>query len=271
MTRVAIGIPQLGLGTWLRDGEDGVRAIVTGLELGYRHLDTAQTYGTEGHMGRAIRASGVPRDDVFVTTKVGDSNLARKDFLPSLERSLARMEVGVVDLTLIHWPSQGDAVPFASYIDDLAEAKGRGMTRMIGVSNFPCALVEKAVARVGPGELVTNQVELHPYLQNRAVRSCCRRHGIVVTAYMPLAGGRVAGDPLLKRIAARHGVSAPAIALAWLTQRGMVAIPASGRREHMAANLRALDVTLEDDELVSIDGLDRGERLINPAKSPEWD
>lgn len=271
MTPATNGIPQLGLGTWLRDSDGGFRAIVTGLELGYRHLDTAQTYGTEGHMGRAIRASGVPRDEVFVTTKVGDSNLARKHFLPSLERSLDRMDVGVVDLTLIHWPSHDDAVPFASYIEDLAEVKGRGMTRMIGVSNFPCRLVEMAVALVGPGEIATNQVELHPYLQNRAVRDCCRTRGIAVTAYMPLAGGRVAGDPVLQRFADRHGVSAPAIALAWLMQRGMIAIPASGRREHMAENLRALDVALDEDELASIDALDRGERLINPAKAPTWD
>jgi 2,5-diketo-D-gluconate reductase B len=266
-----IDIPKLGLGTWLRDGDEGFRAIVAGLELGYRHLDTAQTYGTEAHIGRAIRASGLPREEVFVTTKVGDINLARKDFLPSLQRSLDLMDIGPVDLTLIHWPAHDDSVPFASYLEDLAEAKARGLTRLIGVSNFPCALVERSVALLGPGELVTNQVEVHPYLQNRAVRACCEAHGIVVTAYMPLAGGRVAKDPVLKGIAERHSVSAPVVALAWLLHHGMIAIPASRRRQHMADNLRALDLTLGDDELMAIDALDRGFRLIDPAKSPDWD
>jgi 2,5-diketo-D-gluconate reductase B len=181
------------------------------------------------------------------------------------------MDIGPVDLTLIHWPAHSDSVPLASYLEDLAEAKAQGMTRLIGVSNFPCALVERSVALLGAGELVTNQVEVHPYLQNRALRACCEAHGIVVTAYMPLAGGRVARDPVLKRIAERHGVSAPVVTLAWLLQRGMIAIPASGRRDHMAENLRALELTLGDDEIIAIDALDRGLRLIDPAKSPDWD
>jgi 2,5-diketo-D-gluconate reductase B len=264
-------IPPLGLGTWLRTGEDGYRAILAAIEMGYRHIDTAQTYGTEAHIGRALRDTRVSRADIFVTTKVGDTNLARRDFLPSLEQSLRRLMVDRVDLTLIHWPSHRDLVPFDSYMEDLAEAKARGMTRMIGVSNFPCVLVDKAVALVGEGELVTNQVELHPYLQNRAVRACGDRHGMVTTAYMPLAGGRVLSDPLLTRIADTHGEAVSTVALAWLLQRGMVAIPASARLEHMKANLRALDLRLSEDDLGAIDALDRGERIINPTKSPTWD
>jgi 2,5-diketo-D-gluconate reductase B len=266
-----IDIPKLGLGTWLRDGHDGFRAIVEGLELGYRHLDTAQTYGTEGHIGRAIRTSGVPREEVFVTTKVGDVNLARQDFLPSLRRSLDLMDIGPVDLTLIHWPARGDSPPLASYMEDLAEAKAQGLTRLTGVSNFPGALVERSVTLLGPGEIVTNQVEVHPFLQNRALRACCEAHGIVVTAYMPLAGGRLASDPTLRRIAERHGVSPPVVTLTWLFQHGMFAIPASGRRDHMAENLRALELTLGDDEMTAIDALHRGLRLIDPAKAPVWD
>jgi 2,5-diketo-D-gluconate reductase B len=265
------GIPALGLGTWLLHGDEGLDAIVAGLEVGYRHLDTAQTYGTERHIGRAIRASGLHRDEVFVTTKVADTNLARKDFLPSLQRSLDTIDVGAVDLTLIHWPVSADVVPLSSYLEDLADAKARGMTRMIGVSNFPCAWIHRAVVELGAGAIATNQVEVHPYLQNRTLRACCAAHGIAVTAYKPLADGRVARDPVLGPIAVRHGVSAPAVALAWLMRRGLVAIPASGNREHMAANLRATDVRLTDADLAAIDALDRGERLINPAKSPRWD
>lgn len=264
-------IPPLGLGTWRRRGEAGFRAILQGLELGYRHIDTAQTYGTEENIGRAIRASGVPRSEMFVTTKVSDGNLARPEFLSSLERSLDRMDVGPADLTLIHWPSPNEAVPLPSYMEDLAEARARGMTRMIGVSNFPCALVERAIAVLGERQLATNQVEAHPYLANRAVRECCAKHGIVVTAYMPLAGGRVVEDPVLGRIGEQHRVPAATVALAWLLHRGMVAIPASGRREHMESNLRALDIRLDDAELAAIDRLDHGLRLIDPAKAPPWD
>jgi 2,5-diketo-D-gluconate reductase B len=271
MTAAALAMPRLGLGTWLRHDEDGYRAILAGIELGYRHIDTAQTYGTETHVGRALRASGLRRDELFITTKVGDVNLATRDFLPSVEQSLARIGVDAVDLLLIHWPSPKDAVRFESYINDLAEAKARGMTRSIGVSNFPCALVARATALLGPGQIATNQVEIHPYFQNHPVRACCAKQGIDVTAYMPLAGGRVMTDPVMARIAAKHGESAATVTLAWLLARGMAAIPASGRRDHMAANLRALDLRLDEDDLVAIDACDRSERLIDPAKSPAWD
>jgi 2,5-diketo-D-gluconate reductase B len=259
MTAASLAMPRLGLGTWLRHDDGGYRAILTGIELGYRHIDTAQTYGTEAHVGRALRASGLRRDELFITTKVGDVNLAKRDFLPS------------VDLLLIHWPSPKDAVPFESYIHDLAEAKARGMTRSIGVSNFPCALVARAAALLGPGQIATNQVEVHPYFQNHPVRACCAMEDIDVTAYMPLAGGRVMTDPAIGRIAAAHGESAATVTLAWLLARGMAAIPASGRRDHMAANLRALDLRLDEDDLAAIDARDRGDRLIDPAKSPAWD
>jgi len=264
-------IPPLGLGTWLRTGDDGYRAIVDGIELGYRHLDTAQTYGTEAQIGRALRETGIPRREFFITTKVGDANLARRDFLPSVERSLERLNVDVVDLTLIHWPSHRDLVPFESYMEDLAEARARGFTRLIGVSNFPSAFVERAVALLGEGALTNNQVELHPYLQNRAVHACNTRHGLTTTAYMPLAGGRVLSDPVLAAIAAAHGEAVSTVTLAWLRQRGIVAIPASSRSEHLKANLRSLDVNLTEAELRQIDALDRGFRIVNPTKSPKWD
>jgi 2,5-diketo-D-gluconate reductase B len=271
MTVAALPMPRLGLGTWLRHDEDGYRAILTGLELGYRHVDTAQTYGTEVHVGRALRASGLRRDELFITTKVGDVNLARRDFLPSVEQSLARLGVDAVDLLLVHWPSPGDAVPLGSYIADLAEAQARGLARAIGVSNFPCALVARAAALLGPGRIAMNQVEIHPYFQNHPVRACCATQGIDVTAYMPLAGGRVTRDPIIGSIAAQHGESAATVTLAWLLARGLAAIPASARRDHMADNLRALDLRLDDDDLAAIDACNRGERLIDPAKSPAWD
>jgi 2,5-diketo-D-gluconate reductase B len=267
----AVAIPRLGLGTYGRTGEAGLRAITAAIELGYRHLDTAQTYDTEAVIGRALRLCGVRREEMFLTTKIADVNLASADFLPSLRASLDRLGVNCVDLTLIHWPSPGDAVPLADYVGSLAAARDAGLTRLIGVSNFPSALVDRTVALLGPGQIATNQVELHPFLQNRRLRACCAAHGITMTAYMPLAGGRVMTDPVLCRLGERHGATAGAVTLAWLRQSGAVAIPASSRREHLAANLTSLSLMLSAGEMAAIDVLDRGERLINPAKAPAWD
>lgn len=264
-------IPRMGLGTWLRTGEDGFRAIMDGIEIGYRHLDTAQSYGTEENVGRAVRESGLPRDDLFVVTKVADTNLSHERFLPSLRRSLDTLRLDRIDLTLIHWPSHRDAVPFADYMTALAEAKSMGLTRLIGVSNFTIPLIERSVALLGPGEIVTNQVELHPYLQSRRLAAACRQHGVTVTAYMPLAKGRVIDDPVLTRIGAAHGVSAATATLAWLMRKGMIVIPASHRRGHMAANFAATTLRLSDADMAAIDALDRNDRMIDPAKAPEWD
>ena len=264
-------IPQIGLGTWLRTGEDGLRAILSGLELGYRHLDTAQSYDTEENVGRAVRECGLPREDLFVVTKIGDANLVRPRFLASLRESLDRMRLDYLDLTLIHWPAYRDEVRFEDYMASLAEAKSLGLTRQIGVSNFTIALVERAVALLGRGEIATNQVELHPYLQSRRLVEACRQHNVSITAYMPLAKGRVARDPVLQSIGDAHGVTAATATLAWLLQRDMIVIPASGSVAHMAANLAAASIRLTPEEMAAIDRLDCGDRMINPARSPDWD
>jgi 2,5-diketo-D-gluconate reductase B len=263
-------IPRLGLGTYGRTGEAGLAAILDALEFGYRHLDTAQSYGTEAVIGEALGRSGL-RAEVFITTKVADTNLAKQLFMPSLHDSLRRLGVDQVDLTLIHWPSYRDAVPFGDYMRSLAEAKAMGLTRLIGVSNFTIAHLKKAAALLGEGQIVTNQVEVHPYLQNRKLREYCREAGIVVTAYMPLAQGRVAGDPVLKAIGERHGATAAAVSLAWLMQSGMAVIPASSRREHLRSNLRALSLTLTPSEMAKIEALDRNARIVDPEKAPAWD
>jgi 2,5-diketo-D-gluconate reductase B len=263
--------PAMGLGTWGRTGAEGLAAIERAVELGYRHFDTAQTYGTEWNVGEAMRRSGVPRGEFFVTTKVADTKLSRSDLLTSLRGSLDEVGVERVDLALIHWPSWRDAVPFEEYMDALAEARADGLTEHIGVSNFPAALVERAVARLGPGSLATNQVEVHPFLQNRRVRTVCSGLGMTVTAYLPLASGRAVADPVIEAIGRAHDEPAAAVALAWLLAGGLAVIPASARADHLAANLRALSVTLTEAELAAIDALDRGQRLVNPAKSPAWD
>jgi 2,5-diketo-D-gluconate reductase B len=264
-------IPPMGLGTYGRVGDEGLQAILAGLEIGYRHLDTAQSYDNEGVIGKALPQSGLKRGEVFITTKVAMGNLSRERFLPSLHESLERLKTDQVDLALIHWPSAGDAVPFSDYIEQLAEAKAQGMTRMIGVSNFTIAHLERARSILGPGEIVNNQVEAHPFLQNRKLRDYCRRNGISVTAYVPLAKGKVAEDPTLRRIAEGHGVLASQVALAWLMSRNLIVIPASSKREHMRTNFDARSIKLSDEEMSEIDKLDRGERIIAPANGPDWD
>jgi 2,5-diketo-D-gluconate reductase B len=264
-------IPRLGLGTSGRTGARGLDAILAAIDIGYRHLDTAQTYDTEVVIGRAMARSGLPRSAFFITTKVADTNLARADFLPSLRESLDRLRLERVDLTLIHWPAYRDVVPFEEYMQELMQARAGGLTTLIGVSNFPAALVRRAVALAGPGAIANNQVEMHPFLQNRRVHECCDQHHVAVTAYLPIARGLVADEPVLRRIGARHGVGAEAVSLAWLLHKGAIVIPASSRREHLAANWRAAALTLAPDEMTAIDALDRNQRLVDPDKSPAWD
>src|SRR3954454_11353580 len=170
-------IPKLGLGTYGRTGEEGMAAILNALDIGYRHLDTAQSYGTEACVGEAMRRSGIPRSDVFITTKVADTRLDKSQFMDSVERSLETIGLGPVDLLLIHWPSKNDAVPFEDYMLALAEARHRGHTRLIGVSNFPIALLERTERLLGPGAIVTDQVEIHPYMQAPKLAAFARTKG----------------------------------------------------------------------------------------------
>jgi 2,5-diketo-D-gluconate reductase B len=265
------GIPPVGLGTSGRVGEAGMAAILNAIEIGYRHIDSAQNYGSEGPMGEAVRRSGLPRDAFFLTTKVGDARLDRASFLPSVEKSLESIGVDQIDLLLVHWPLKDNAVPFASYMEDLAEAKARGWTRLIGVSNFPIARLDEAARVLGPGALATDQMELHPYLQNPKLTAYARAHGLTLTAYRPLAHGRVAGDRVLREIGVRHGVPAATVALAFLIAEGHVVIPASTNPARLKDNLRAQAIALADEEVSRIRALDRGERLINPDKAPVWD
>jgi 2,5-diketo-D-gluconate reductase B len=264
------GIPMIGFGTSGLGGK-AEATITTALEVGHRHLDTAQSYGTEETIGRVLRASGIKRDAVFLTTKIADSNLGKDRFMPSLRQSLDRLGTDHVDLLLIHWPSHKDAVPLADYMMALKQAKDDGLARLIGVSNFTTALLDKSIAILGPGALSTNQVEMHPHFHNRKVLGWCDAHGIAVTAYMPLGLGRVLGDPRLAAIAERNETTTAMVALAWLLQLGVIVIPASSKRAHMVANLSAANLRLSDADMTAMAATDRNHRMINPAKSPAWD
>ncbi|MDB5562867.1 MAG: dkgB 3 [Hyphomicrobiales bacterium] len=271
MTITVSGIPQMGLGTYGRTGDDGLAAMLAAIELGYRHIDTAQSYGTEITVGRAIPRSGLKREAFFVTTKVADTNLDKASFLPSVEQSLETLQLDHVDLLLIHWPSAKDAVPFEDYMTALGEAKARGWTKRIGVSNYPIADIERAKAILGEGALSTNQVEIHPYLQSPKLTTYAKNTGLQLTAYQPLAKGRVSGEPLLKAIAEKHGVTAPAISLAFLMSQGHVVIPSSANAGRLRENLAALNVKLSEEDVATIRTLNSGERIVNPQKSPKWD
>lgn len=264
-------IPPLGLGTYGRTGDAGIAAIEMALEIGYRHLDTAQSYDTEKTVGEAVRRSGLARDDVFITTKVADTNFAPADFMPSVRKSLDTIGVDQVDLLLIHWPVPEETVPFESYMMGLKQAQDDGYARLIGVSNYTIAHLERAATLLGKDALATNQVEIHPWLQVPKLRDYARSQKLQLTAYQPLVKGQVADDPVLKSIAAELDTSPAAVALAFLMAEGHIVIPASSSRGNLEANFSATGLTLAPDQMDAIRQLNRGYRHINPTKSPSWD
>lgn len=264
-------IPSFGLGTFRLQGQTVIDSVATGLDVGYRHIDTAQIYGNEAEVGQALAASGVPRDDIFVTTKVWTDSLTADKLVPSLRGSLERLRLDRVDLALIHWPSPGDAVPVAETMLALADAQDQGLADRIGVSNFTVAQLQQAIDAVGASRIATLQIEIHPFLQNRTVVDFARSQGIHITAYMPLAYGKVMTEPVLQTIATANGVTAAQVALAWALQQGYAVIPSSTRRANQVANLQAQALTLTAQDMAQIATLDRGERLANPDFAPKWD
>ncbi|MBN6150597.1 2,5-didehydrogluconate reductase DkgB [Xanthomonas sp. AmX2] len=267
-----MSIPAFGLGTFRLKDQVVIDSVRNALELGYRAVDTAQVYGNEAEVGQAIAEAGVPREQLFVTTKVWTDNLSRHALLPSLRQSLDKLRSDCVDLALIHWPSPHDAVPMAEYLHALAEAKAQGLTRQIGLSNFTIDLTRQAIELLGADAIATNQIEVHPYLQNRALVGFLQAQGIHVTSYMTLAYGKVLKDPLIVAVAARHQATPAQVALAWALQQGYAVIPSSTRRENLASNLLAQTLRLDAQDMAQIATLDRGERLANPGGiAPAWD
>lgn len=270
-TNMHMTMPQIGAGTFRLQGQQAIDSVANALDLGYRHIDTAQIYGNEGEVGQALAESGVARGEVFVTTKIWTEHLAGEALIPSLEESLRKLRMDTVDLTLIHWPSPGATVPVAESMRALMTARERGLTRAIGISNFTIPLMREAIDAVGAQNIATNQVELHPYLQNRAVAAFAREHGIHVTAYMPLAYGKVLDDPAIQAIAARLDATPAQVTLAWLLAKGYAVIPSSTRRANLESNLAATSLKLDVDAIAAIDALERGERLVSPDFAPAWD
>jgi 2,5-diketo-D-gluconate reductase B len=257
-------IPKLGFGTWRLEGDDAVRMVGAALDVGFRHIDTAQMYGNEGEIGRAMHDSGVDRSDVFITTKIGNDRHEPHDLVVSVEESLELLGTDHVDLLLLHWPTHWDRV--AATLSTMAQVQASGLARHIGVSNFTLDQLRN-VSDFAPIEVL--QVECHPYLQQAALRAWCVDHGWAFTAYSPIARGEVLDDDTIARIAEAHDADPVAITIAWLLSKPQVtAIPKTTSEEHLASNLAALTIELTDDEVERIDLLDENRRLVDPESAP---
>jgi 2,5-diketo-D-gluconate reductase B len=261
-------IPLVGLGTWALRGRDCARLTEQAIRIGYRHIDTAQMYDNEAAVGEGVRASGL-RSDVMVTTKVQPTLLAPHDLERSVKASLAHLRLDVIDLLLIHWPNP--RVPLSETLGAMAKMKREGYCRQIGVSNFTVALLAEAT-KVSSEPLVCNQVECHPFLDQDKVIAACRKAGMAVVAYSPIARGGATGNKVLERIGNAHNKSAAQVCLRWLTQQGIVVIPRTSKIERLEENFNIMDFTLSDTEMKDIAGLARsGGRIVDWSWSPTWD
>jgi 2,5-diketo-D-gluconate reductase B len=262
-------IPALGLGTWELRGRTCQRIVQQALSLGYRHIDTAAMYDNEREVGEALRASGVKREEVFVTTKVWPGDLAPRQLERSTKDSLVKLRLSDVNLLLIHWPNP--QIPLSETMGALCKMKKDGYARHIGVSNFTVPLLDEAV-KLATEPLVTNQIEWHPLLDQSKVVAACRRHKIAVTAYSPIARGNAADDEVLAGIGVAYGKSAAQVSLRFLIQEGAIVIPRTSRVERLSENMEIFDFALTAGEMEEIRKLaHRGGRVVNWSGAPKWD
>ncbi|MCX6695887.1 MAG: aldo/keto reductase [Candidatus Altiarchaeota archaeon] len=264
-----VKVPAIGFGTWEIVGEECRKSVASALELGYRHIDTAQIYMNEDKVGRAIAESGVKRDEIFLTTKLWLSNLAGSGVIKSFNESLRNLKTGYVDLLLIHWPYE--KIPYSETLGAMNQLVKDGKVRHIGVSNFTLKQLEKA--RQSTEEpIICNQVEYHPFLSQNILLDYCQKNDIMLTAYSPLGRGNVKDDETLAKIGKKYCKTPAQISLRWLTQqKNVAAVPKSKSKKHQKENLEILDFKLTQDEMQEIAKLARGERLINPPFAPKWD
>jgi len=269
LTIHGVSIPRLGLGTFRMRGTACQQAVESALALGYRHIDTAAMYENEDAVGAAVSASGMRRDDLFVTTKVWHDQLTPDGIRRAFDRSLQALGLTLVDLYMVHWPARDmDLSAVMRTMDDL---RRQGGTRAIGVCNFNLPMLRRVVLDMRM-PLASVQAEYHPFLAQSRLLAFLREHGIALTAYAPLAQGRAATDPTLARIGTKHGVPASQVAIAWLLdQDNVIAIPKAERRESQQANLDALSLRLDDDDRAAIAELPNDLRYVQPPFAPDWD
>ncbi len=253
-------MPILGLGTWQLTGETGVEAVRTALGLGFTLIDTAEMYGNQKEIGKAI--ADTDRNSLFITSKVWHSHLHHDDVLSACDRTLKELGTDHLDLYLVHWPNA--AVPMEETFQALKELVDAGKVKNVGVANFTVERLKKArdIAKI---PITVNQVEYHPFLQQRKLLAYCEEHDIALTAYSPLARGKVLHDGTLLRIGKKHGVDAAQVTLAWLRQRGIIAIPKASSEAHLQDNLASLSVELDDADMEAIAVLDAHDRLVRPG------
>jgi len=258
-------VPKLGFGTWEILGRDCEEAVADALEIGYRHIDTAQAYDNEAEVGKALAASGVPRRELWLTTK-----LWRKEYRrvrDSAQESLERLQVGCIDLLLLHWPN--DEVPLEETLGALAQIRDEGLIKHFGVSNFPAYMLREAL-KVAP--IFADQVEFHPFLGQDELTELALEKDFMVTAYSPLARGKVPSDETLARIGERHGKTAGQVALRWLLDKPNVAtIPKASSHERRLENFEVFDFELSDDDRAQIDALPKDGRILDPGFAPAWE
>jgi len=263
-------IPALGFGTFRMPGPDTLRMVPAALKTGFRHIDTAQIYGNEAEVGDGIKASGVPRGDIFLTTKVWVDKYHRADLLASVETSLKKLKTDYVDLLLLHWPA---GAALAEPIAALNEVVQAGKVRHIGVSNFSTQLMAEA-ASLSKALLVTNQIEYHPYLDQGVVIEAARAAGMSITAYYAMADGKVFDEKVLKDIASAKGKSVAQVVLRWVIQQdGLVALSKTANEARAAENFAIFDFELSDDEMAVIHALAKPNgRIVSPGGlAPKWD
>src|SRR5580700_5168977 len=264
-----IRLPRLGLGTFRMQGDACRAAVESALALGYRHIDTAEMYGNEEAIGAAIAAARIKREDLHVTTKVWNENLAPDAIRRAFDTSLKKLRLDTVDLYLVHWPAKNMNLP--AMFETLMKLKADGRTRAIGVANFNVALL-KTVVELIKAPIACNQIEYHVMLDQTKVKKYLDARSIPLVAYCPLAQGRAASDATLLAIGNKHGASAAQVALKWLLdQDGVAAIPKASRAESQKANFDALNIGLDDEDIKAIAGLPKDKRFVNPGFSPAWD
>lgn len=263
-------MPALGFGTWQLEGNTCIQATLVALEMGYRHIDTAQAYENENEVGKAVANSCIDRKELFITTKLWTNNFTHDRVHASLEESLNKLKMDYVNLLLIHWPNP--QVPLQETLSAMQELQTKGKVKAIGVSNFPVNWMQDAVEKY-KAPVACNQVEYHALLSQRAVLDYATKHNIVVTAYSPLARGKVTSNQVLVDIGKKHGKAASQVALRWLVEQdGVAVIPKAATAKNAKLNWEIFDFELDSDDRKAIDALSGNTRIVNPAGlAPKWD
>jgi 2,5-diketo-D-gluconate reductase B len=267
LTLQGAAIPRLGFGTWQITGQDATEAVRDALAIGYRHIDTARAYENEAEVGAGLAAAGVDRGELWLTTKIWTSEFEPDDLKAAAEDSLRKLRTDYVDLLLLHWPNPD--VPLERTLHALAELKAAGRIRHAGVSNFPAGMMEEALAIV---PLLADQVEYHPFLDQSALLRLAQEREFTLTAYSPLAHGKVPGHPELTAIGEAHGKTANQVALRWLLdQPNVTTVPKASSHERRAENFDVFDFALTDADRERIAALPKDDRTANPSWAPDWD